>query len=520
MMSKRKVMIFDTTLRDGEQSPGFSMNTEEKLRMALQLEKLGVDVIEAGFPISSPGDFEAVTKVAQTVKNPAVAGLCRANHKDIEVGWDALKHANRPRIHTFIATSDIHMKHKLKKEPAEVMDIAVDAVKFARNLCGDVEFSAEDACRSDLDFLCRMVEAVINAGASTVNIPDTVGYTVPMEFEHIISTIMNKVPNVDKARISVHCHNDLGLAVANSLAAVKAGASQVECTVNGIGERAGNCSIEEVIMGMQVRPDIFDDVELSVNSSEIYKCSRLLTSITGIEVQPNKAIVGKNAFAHEAGIHQDGMLKNRTTYEIMTPESVGYPANKLVLGKHSGRHALADRLKDLGYELSKEELEKCYDKFKVLADKKKEVYDEDLERIVVAETSDVKEAFTLVDVTFTSGRRSIPTSTVELVNENGEHIIDASTGDGAVDAAFKAVERIADIPGRLKSYRINAITAGKDAQGEVVVSVEFEDCGYDITGRGTCTDVVVASAEAYVNALNRYMIRKGVKAELLKDKGI
>jgi 2-isopropylmalate synthase len=519
MMEKRKIVVFDTTLRDGEQAPGFSMNTEEKIKMAIQLEKLGVDVIEAGFPISSPGDFEAVQKVAATVKNPAVAGLCRANQKDISVGWDALKGAKRPRIHTFIATSEIHMKHKLKKSPEEVLEIAKDAVAFARNLCGDVEFSAEDAIRSDLDFLCKVVETVIAAGASTVNIPDTVGYTIPSEFEYVISTIMNKVPNVHKARISVHCHNDLGLAAANSLAAIKAGASQVECTINGIGERAGNASLEEIVMALNVRKDLFSDIEIGINTKEIYRASRLLTSITGVGVQPNKAIVGKNAFAHEAGIHQDGMLKNRTTYEIMTPESVGYPANALVLGKHSGRHAFVKRLEALGFTLEQEQLEKAFNKFKELADKKKEVYDEDLEMLAEQQFSGERKHFVLGSVNFASGNTGIPTATVQLINEGGEDAIDASIGDGPVDACFKAIERISGISGRLKSYRINALTAGKDAQGEVVLSSEFEECGYDVTGRGSNTDVVVASAEAYVAALNRYFSRKGNEKET-DEKGI
>jgi len=509
-----KLIIFDTTLRDGEQAPGFSMNVEEKLKMAVQLEKLGVDVIEAGFPISSPGDFEAVKRVAETVKNPIVAGLCRANRKDIEVGWDALKSAKRPRIHTFIATSDIHMKYKLKKDPEEVIEIARDAVKFARNLCDDVEFSAEDATRTNLDFLCKIVEVVIDAGARTINIPDTVGYTVPMEFEKIISTLLNKVPNIDKAIISVHCHNDLGLAVANSIAAVKAGARQVECTINGIGERAGNASLEEIVMALNVRKDIFDFVYTDVNTREIYRTSKLLTSITGVEVQPNKAIVGKNAFAHEAGIHQDGVLKERTTYEIMTPESVGIPSNKLVLGKHSGRHALMQRLKDLGYELSKEEIDIVYSRFKELADKKKEVYDEDLEAIVENQMSRVREYYSLENITVVSGNNAIPTATIELVKDDGNTIIDASIGDGPVDAAFKAIERIAGIQGRLKKYNIKSVTAGKDAQGEVTVSVEFEKSGFDITGKGYSTDIVEASARAYLHALNRYLSRKNNKKEI------
>lgn len=517
-MSRKRVIIFDTTLRDGEQAPGFSMNTEEKIKMALQLEKLGVDVMEAGFPISSPGDFEAVQKVASVIKNAGVAGLCRANQKDIAVGWDALKGAVRPRIHTFLATSDIHLQYKLKKTREEVMEIATGAVKFARNLCGDVEFSCEDATRSDLDFLCQMVEAVIAAGASTVNLPDTVGYTVPFEYERIISTIMNKVPNIDKARISVHCHNDLGLASANSLAAIRAGATQVECTINGIGERAGNAAFEEVIMALNVRKDLFD-VETNVNTKEIYRASKLLTSITGVGVQPNKAVVGKNAFAHEAGIHQDGVLKNRITYEIMTPESVGYPSNALVLGKHSGRHAFIKRLEALGFTLDAEQTETAFNKFKVLADKKKEVFDEDLEMLVEQQLNESVKHFSVGTVTFASGNAGIPTATVELKNEQGEVMVDASIGDGPVDACLKAIERTTGIVGRLKSYKINALTAGKDAQGEVVLTVEFEKCGYDVTGRGSNTDVVVASAEAYVYAMNRYLSRKDHKKEM-EDKGI
>lgn len=519
-MSKRKVIIFDTTLRDGEQAPGFSMNTDEKIKMALQLERLGVDVMEAGFPISSPGDFEAVTKVAQIVKNAGVAGLCRANEKDISVGWDALKHAVRPRIHTFIATSDIHLQHKLKKSREETLEIAVNAVKFARNLCEDVEFSAEDALRSDVDYLCQVVEAVIAAGASTVNLPDTVGYTMPFEIEKVISTIMNKVPNVDKARISVHCHNDLGLAVANSLMSVNAGASQVECTINGIGERAGNCSLEEVVMGLTVRKDLFSDVDMGVNTKELYKSSRMLTGITGVGVQPNKAIVGKNAFAHEAGIHQDGMLKNRTTYEIMTPESVGYPSTSLVLGKHSGRHAFVQRIKDLGFEIGQDAVQSAFEEFKVLADKKKEVFDEDIEAIIFNQSKDEANAYSIETVNILSGDTAIPTATVKLADRDGNISVDASTGDGPVDAVMKAIERIAGIGGKLKSYQIKALTAGKDAMGEVILSAEFDDSGYDVRGRGSDTDVVVASAKAYLDSLNKYITRKESRSTAKTDKGV
>lgn len=518
-MSNRKIVIFDTTLRDGEQAPGFSMNTEEKIKLALQLEKMGVDVMEAGFPISSPGDFEAVTKVASIIKNCGVAGLCRANKKDIEVGWDALKGAVRPRIHTFIATSDIHLEYKLKKSREEVLQIAADAVKYARNLCGEVEFSAEDATRSDVDYLCRIVEAVIAAGATTVNIPDTVGYTMPMEFEQVISSIMNRVPNVDKAVISVHCHNDLGLAVANSLAAVKAGAGQIECTINGIGERAGNCSIEEVIMALTVRKDLFN-LDFGINTKEIYRSSKMVSTITGVGVQPNKAIVGKNAFAHEAGIHQDGVLKNRTTYEIMTPESVGYPSNSLVLGKHSGRHAFADRLNALGFELDEAAVQSAFETFKVLADKKKEVFDEDIENIIFNQSDAITRHYELDRVNIFSGNTAIPTATIRLKNADSQLVTDASTGDGPVDAVMKAIERIAGINGRLKSYNIKALTEGKDAQGEVTLSAEFEQSGYSVKGKGADTDVVVASAKAYLDALNKYITRKEQKAPHKIEGGI
>ena len=519
-MSKRKVVIFDTTLRDGEQAPGFSMNTDEKIQLALQLERLGVDVMEAGFPISSPGDFEAVTKVAKIIKNAGVAGLCRANEKDISVGWDALQHAVRPRIHTFIATSDIHLQHKLKKSREEALEIAVNAVKFARNLCEDVEFSAEDALRSDVDYLCQVVEAVIAAGASTVNLPDTVGYTMPFEIDKVISAILNRVPNVDKARISVHCHNDLGLAVANSLMAVNAGAGQVECTINGIGERAGNCSLEEVVMGLNVRKDLYDGIEIGVKTNELYRASKMLTSITGVGVQPNKAIVGKNAFAHEAGIHQDGMLKNRTTYEIMTPESVGYPSTSLVLGKHSGRHAFVQRIKDLGFEVDNDAIQAAFEEFKVLADKKKEVFDEDIEAIILNQSKDTEAAYTLKTVNILSGDTAIPTATIKLADKDGNESVDASTGDGPVDAVMKAIERIAGIGGRLKSYNIKALTAGKDAQGDVTLAAEFDESGYDVRGKGSDTDIVVASAKAYLDALNKYVMRKESRNIVKSEEGI
>lgn len=506
----RKIKFFDTTLRDGEQSPGFSMKTEEKVALALQLERLGVDVIEAGFPIASPGDFDAVQKVAAVITKSSVAGLCRASTKDIQTAWDALKDAKKPRIHIFLATSDIHIEHKLRSTRERVITQAAEAVTFARSLCADVEFSAEDAMRTDPEYLCKVLEAVIAAGATTVNVPDTVGYIMPNEIYERIIFIKKNTKNIDKAVISVHCHNDLGLGVANTLAAVRAGADQVECTVNGIGERAGNSSLEEIIMALTVRKDYYQ-VETNINTKEIYRSSRMLSSITGIECQPNKAIVGKNAFAHESGIHQDGVLKNPFTYEIMTPESVGFPSNKLVLGKHSGRHAFATRLKDLGYELDKESIEILFTEFKLLADKKKEIFDEDLDALVSKKLfHDDKEEYTLDYVCFSSGNAHIPTATVKLTRADGTETTDASTGDGPVDAAFKAIERITGIPMRLAEYKLNAVTEGKDAQGEVVLSIEFD--GHTmVSAKGYSTDILVASVNACMNALNRYMSRKHVK---------
>lgn len=504
----RKLVFFDTTLRDGEQAPGFSMKTDEKIRLALQLEKLGVDVIEAGFPISSPGDFEAVQKVSGVITKSSVCGLCRAAKKDIETAWEALKTAKKPRIHTFLATSDIHMKYKLQKSRDEVLLMATEAVKLAVSLCPDVEFSAEDATRSDPEFLYRVVEAVIKAGASTVNLPDTVGYATPEDMYSFISGVMNNVPNIDKAVVSSHNHNDLGLGVANALAAVRAGASQIECTINGIGERAGNAALEEIVMAVHVRKDRFPDVECTINTKELYRTSRMLTNITGVAVQPNKAIVGKNAFAHEAGIHQDGVLKERTTYEIMTAESVGFPSNALILGKHSGRSAFTARLKELGYTLSPERIEQAFAEFKNLADKKKEIYDEDLETIILGKSAEHKKYYSLEYVGFLSGTGSVPTVTMTLRKDDGTSITDASIGDGPVHAAFRAVERICGTEGMLKSYRIDAVTPGKDAQGEVTLTVEFDKAGFNVGGKGYSTDVLIASVEAYLDALNSYLAKK------------
>ena len=503
----RKLIFFDTTLRDGEQCPGFSMTTDEKIRLALQLERLGVDVIEAGFPASSSGDFEAVQKISSLVKNSSICGLSRANKKDIEAVYEATKNAARPRIHTFIATSDIHMKHKLKKSREEVVELAREAVRFARNLCDDVEFSAEDALRSDPDFLYQIIDAVIKEGAGTINLPDTVGYIMPDEIYALFSGIKNNVANIDKVVLSTHNHDDLGMGVANSLAAIRAGADQVECTINGIGERAGNSALEEICMAINVRKDFYKDIETTINTTEIYKTSRMITSITGVDVQPNKAVVGKNAFAHESGIHQDGVLKERTTYEIMTAESVGIMKNSLVLGKHSGRAAFKTRLAEMGYNLDNEHLEKAFSAFKDLADRKKEIFDEDLEAIILGKLSDAKKYYELDYVGFNSGSSLIATATLRLKKDDGTILTDSSTGEGPVDAAFKAVERISGCDGRLKNYKINAVTQGKDAQGEVTVIAEFASSGIEVLGKGYSTDVLIASVEAYINALNNYISR-------------
>ncbi len=497
-------MIFDTTLRDGEQCPGASMNKEEKLTVARQLAKLNVDIIEAGFPVASEDDFEGVRLIAKEVRGPVIAGLARARKEDIERAGDAVSVAERSRIHTFIATSEIHMQRKLRMSREAVLDAAVAAVGLARQLTDDVEFSAEDASRSDFDFLCRVIEAVINAGASTINIPDTVGYALPFEFGDLISRIMNRVPNVDKAVISVHCHNDLGLAVANSLSAVLSGAGQVECTINGIGERAGNASLEEVVMAFKTRGQFFK-ADTGINTQEIYRTSRLVSSITGMVVQPNKAIVGANAFAHESGIHQDGLLKDKRTYEIMTPESVGIPMHKLVLGKHSGRHAFKNKLEELGYNLSDEEINKAFDRFKRVADQKKEVFEEDIEAIVSEEVYRIPEKYVLKYIHVESGSDKTPMATVELEVE-GKDIKEVSTGDGPVDATYRTIKSITKASSHLLSYEVKAITGGTDALGEVTVRVE--EGGRTVVGQGADTDIIVASARAYLNALNRLAYKK------------
>lgn len=500
MSEKKLIRIFDTTLRDGEQSPGASMNIDEKLRIAYQLEKLNVDVIEAGFPIASDGDFEAVKKIAQTIKGPEIAGLCRSSFLDIDRAWEALKYAGeRARIHTFIATSDIHMKRKLQMAPSKVLETAVKAVKHAAAYTPNVEFSCEDAVRTRLPFLAEMVEAVIDAGATTVNIPDTVGYAIPFEFFNIITYLKEKVPNIGKAVISVHCHNDLGLAVANSIAAIQAGAEQVECTINGIGERAGNCSLEEVVMALRTRYDILPYTN-NIRTEHIYAASRLLSTVTGIVVQPNKAVVGANAFAHEAGIHQHGVLMDKETYEIMTPESIGLHTNKLVLGKHSGRHAFVARLKELGYDLGKEDIEKAFARFKTLADKKKEIFDEDLDAIVADEIIRIPETIKLKQMSVSSGSFTAPTATVEL-EISGKLKKVAVMGDGPVDATFKAIKKLTKMQPKLVNFSIGSITGGTDALGECTVRLEVD--GREVLGQGAHSDIIVASAKAFINALNK-----------------
>ena len=521
-MKDSHVLFFDTTLRDGEQSPGASLNIKEKIEVARQLARLGVDVIEAGFPISSPGDFESVKLIAQQVKGPGIAGLCRANEKDIMACWNAVKYSKKPRIHTFIATSDIHIKRKLQKTREEVLDIAVRGVRFAAKLCREVEFSAEDAVRSDFDYLCQIVAAVIEAGATTVNIPDTVGYATPEEFGAMIRNLRARVNGIDKIILSVHCHNDLGLSVANSLAALANGARQVECTINGIGERAGNAALEEVVMALRTRKDYFR-LTNNINTKGLYKTSRLVSALTGIQVQPNKAIVGANAFAHEAGIHQDGMLKERTTYEIMRPQDVGVPSSQLVLGKHSGRHALAKRLKDLGYQLNPVELEKVYNGFKELADKKKCVFDDDIIALVEEGVSQLPEMYVLEYLNTSSGTGTIPTATVRLAKsektpvagQKGKRIIlqEAACGDGPVDAAYKAIDKITGMKLKLVDYTLRALSGGKDAQGEVTVKIHCN--GVTFSGRGASTDIIGASAKAYLQAINK--IATGKSAGKIKE---
>jgi len=499
-----RVVIFDTTLRDGEQSPGCSMNLEEKIQVATVLEEMGVDVIEAGFPIASNGDFEAVSAIARRLKRATVAGLARATPKDIDRAWEALRHAERARIHTFISTSPLHMKFKLQMEPDAVHQAVIDSVSHARNLCDDVEWSPEDGTRTEHDFLCRCVESAIKAGASTINIPDTVGYTVPEEFAALIRLLLERVPNADKAVFSVHCHNDLGLAVANSLAAVGAGARQIECTVNGIGERAGNCAMEEVVMALRTRNDAMPFVT-GIDTTKITKVSRLVSTITGFSVQPNKAIVGANAFAHESGIHQDGMLKNAETYEIMTPESVGLTRSNLVMGKHSGRHAFKAKLKELGFSLSDNQLNDAFVRFKDLADHKKEVFDEDIVALVDDAVVRHNDRIRFVALGVQCGSKGPQTAELEL-EVDGEARSAEAEGNGPVDATFSAIRSLVPHEAKLQLYQVHAVTGGTDAQAEV--TVRLEENGKTVIGQGADHDTLVASARAYVNALNKLLVKR------------
>ena len=508
MSTKKRIKIFDTSLRDGEQTPGVNLNLSEKLDIARQLEAMGVDIVEAGFPAASPGDFEAVKAVAAAL-GCTVAALCRCNEDDIRTGWEAVKHAKSPRIHVFIATSDIHMQHKLCMEPDEVVKAAIASVCLAKSLCEDIEFSCEDASRSDPDFIYRILEAVIAAGATTVNIPDTVGYATPEEYGALIRGISENVPNIEKATISVHCHNDLGLAVANTLSAIQNGACQIETTINGLGERAGNCAMEEVIMALSTRSAIFD-VEHGIDTTKIYRVSQRVSKLSGISIPVCKAIVGDNAFAHESGIHQHGMLKNPMTYEIMTPQSVGKPGTEMVLGKLSGRHAFADRLESMGYTLGKEELARVFKQFKELADRKKKITDEDIEVIVSQRISDVPEYYSIESFQIQTGNKMNSVASITLARDGTERT-EAATGDGPIDAAYNAAAKAIGESWSLDTYGIKAVTGGVDALGEVTVRIN--SAGELSTGRGVSTDIIEASIIAYINAINRVMAARARKAE-------
>jgi 2-isopropylmalate synthase len=502
-MSAEKVLIFDTTLRDGEQSPGAALSVSEKLEIAHQLAKMGVDVIEAGFPISSPAQFEATRLCAEQVDGPVICGLARANQKDIDAAGKALAAASKRRIHTFIATSPIHMEYKLRKSPDQVLKMAVEAVQMARQYTEDVEFSPEDASRSDLNFLYEILSAVIEAGAATLNIPDTVGYLLPMEYGQLIAKLRQNVRGIEKAVLSTHCHNDLGMATANSLAGVRSGARQVECTINGIGERAGNAAMEEVVMAIHTRHDFFEDkVTTNINTREIFRTSQLVSQLTGFVIQPNKAIVGKNAFAHESGIHVDGILKHRETYEIMTPEMIGLSGSRMVLGRHSGRHGFVERCRQLGYNLSEPEIQAAYEKFLEIADKKKEVFDEDIAAIINDEVRTVDQRYVLEYMNVTSGTGTIPTATVRIRIRDGQVKQAAACGDGPVDAAYEAIRLATGQTPELENYSMRAITGGKEAMGEATVRIKDAN-GRTYIGRGVSTDIVEASAKAYLDAINR-----------------
>ncbi|MFH1406620.1 MAG: 2-isopropylmalate synthase [Candidatus Omnitrophota bacterium] len=497
---KQRIIIFDTTLRDGEQAPGASLNIKQKLEVAHQLAKLNVDVIEAGFPVASSGDFKAVELIAEKIKGPIICGLARAIKKDIDAARKALKKAHRQRIHVFLATSKIHMKYKLKKAEDEILRQAVESVKYAKRFVSDIEFSPEDATRTDPEFLYKVLEAVIDAGATTVNIPDTVGYTIPNEYGQLIRGIKNNVRNIDQAVISVHCHDDLGQAVANSLEAVRCGARQIECTVNGIGERAGSASLEEVVMALSTRKDIFSNVETKIKKDQIFKTSRLVSAMTGFLVPPNKAIVGANAFRHESGIHVHGVLAKRATYEIMSPQEVGAGKTQIVLGKHSGRHAVCERLKQMGYTLNEKDTGKVFAAFKTLADKKKEVFDEDLAAILEVEIAKVSEKYKLESLHIVSGTDVKPTATIKL-KYKGKIIGQSAVGDGPVDACYKAIDKISKMSARLEDYSLHGVTGGKEALGEVSVRLRIKN--RVLNGRGASTDIIEASVKAYINALNK-----------------
>lgn len=503
----RAIKIFDTTLRDGEQSPGCSMNLKEKIEMAKQLERMKVDVIEAGFAISSPGDFISVKTVAETVKDCTVASLARTTVEDIDRAWEAVQYAVSPRIHTFIATSPIHMEYKLLMTPEEVYERSVAMVKHAKRYCSDIEWSAEDATRSDPVFLARVIEGVIKAGATTINLPDTVGYTTPDEYYSFLMKVQEYAPSMVNITLSSHCHNDLGMAVANSLAAIKAGAKQIECTINGIGERAGNAAMEEIVMALQTRKDILN-AETRIVTTEIVRSSGLLSRITGVKVQPNKAIVGENAFAHESGIHQHGVMKNKETYEIMTPESIGLTQNNLVLGKHSGKHAFRDKVKNLGYDLSDTEIDRMFIKFKELADKKKSVYDRDIEALIAKESVQVPKTYCLSSFVINSGNTITSTAVIKMMKD-GKAIEKVSRGEGPIDASFKAIEKIVGMDFNLEDYQIQSVTEGEDAQGDALVKISDSE-GNIFSGRGLSTDIIEASIHAYINAVNKMIYDKNL----------
>ncbi|MBN2965162.1 2-isopropylmalate synthase [Sulfurospirillum sp. T05] len=518
-MPTNTITIFDTTLRDGEQSPGASMNTEEKIQIALQLQKLGVDVIEAGFAAASPGDFEAIHRIASQVQHSRICSLARAVERDIKAAGESIAPAPLKRIHTFIATSPIHMEYKLKMSPAEVIKRATEAVTYAKTFCDDIEFSCEDAGRSDVGFMKEVLDAVIGAGATTLNIPDTVGYRLPHEMAAIIKELYGFVG--ERAVLSVHCHNDLGLAVANSLACLESGARQIECTINGLGERAGNAALEEIVMAIRTRQDIFAPLTTNINIKEIYPTSRLVASITGIEPQPNKAIVGKNAFAHESGIHQDGVLKHQETYEIINAKDIGLEKNSLVMGKHSGRHAFKDRLATLGYTLNDTELNEAFVLFKTLADQKKEVFDDDIRALVAEEITKIPEIFELVTLQLSDcNPGGVPNAAVTIRHE-GKETTDAAIGNGTMDAVFKVIDRVCGVNGQLMDYKVDAVTQGKDALARVVVKVAFDDQKPAVMGHGLSVDTMWATAKAYIGALNSYMtIREGLRMRGLEKKGI